>query len=102
MEHLIIGAGPAGVTAAEHLVRLDPGGRVSLVVGEAGPPYARMAIPYLLSGRIDRAGTFIRRELTHYGDMGIQLIEGRAAKVDAAERCVRLVDGRSLAYDELL
>ena len=52
MHHVIIGSGPAGVTAAEHLVRLDPAGRVSLVAGEAGAPYARMAIPYFLSGRI--------------------------------------------------
>ncbi len=102
MDHVIIGAGPAGVTAAEHLVQLDPASRVSLVVGEAGAPYARMAIPYLLSGHISEAGTFIRRDVKHYGERGVALIEGRAAAVDAAARVVRLADGRPLPYDRLL
>ncbi len=102
MDHVIIGAGPAGVTAAEHLARLDPPGAVSLLVGESGPPYARMAIPYLLGGQIDETGTFIREEPTHYADLGIQVIDGRAASVDPAGRSVRLADGRSLRYDNLL
>jgi pyridine nucleotide-disulfide oxidoreductase family protein len=32
---------------------------------------------------------------------GAQFIEGRACGLDTAERCVRLADGRSLAYDTL-
>lgn len=102
MDHVIIGAGPAGVTAAEHLVKLDPQARVSLIVGEAGTPYARMAIPYLLSGRIDEAGTYVRRDPNHYARIGVQLLNGRAAAVDAAASDVHLHDGRRLHYDRLL
>ncbi len=89
MDHLIIGAGPAGVTAAEHLARLDPSGTVSLLVGEPGPPYARMAIPYLLGREIDEAGTFIREEPSHYEDLGIRAIEGRAASIRAGRSPTR-------------
>ncbi len=50
MDHVIIGAGPAGVVAAETLRHCDPEGRVTIVGDEPEPPYSRMAIPYFLSG----------------------------------------------------
>ncbi len=48
MRHLIVGAGPAGVTAAEVLRRVDPTGSVTIIGDEPEPPYSRMAIPYFL------------------------------------------------------
>ncbi len=53
MRYVILGAGPAGVTAAETLRKCDPDSSITLVSGEKEPPYARMAIPYLLEGKID-------------------------------------------------
>ncbi len=53
MKYVLIGAGPAGVRAAETLRQQDPSGEVTLISGEPGEPYARMAIPYILTGRID-------------------------------------------------
>jgi len=102
MRYLIIGAGPAGVTAAETLARTDPQGEISLLCGEQEAPYARMAIPYLLSGRIPESGTRIRPDPGHYSRLGIQLLSGRARSVDAGDRTVLLDDGRTLAYDRLL
>ena len=61
MTYVIIGAGPAGVTAAETLRKADPAGEVVLIGGEPEPPYSRMAIPYLLTGMIDEAGTYLRK-----------------------------------------
>ena len=49
MRYLILGAGPAGVTAAETLARTDPAGEITLLCGEPGAPYARMTLPYLLA-----------------------------------------------------
>ena len=62
MEYVVLGAGPAGVTAAETLRGLDGGSSITLIGGEPEPPYSRMAIPYLLAGlgakfRIDQLGT---------------------------------------------
>ena len=45
---MVVGAGPAGVTACDTLREQDPQGRITLIGGEAEPPYSRMAIPYLL------------------------------------------------------
>jgi NADPH-dependent 2,4-dienoyl-CoA reductase/sulfur reductase-like enzyme len=47
MHHVILGAGPAGVIAAETLRKHAPNDRITLVGDEREPPYSRMAIPYL-------------------------------------------------------
>ena len=102
MRHVIIGSGPAGVVAAETLRKADPACDITLLHGEAGPPYARMTIPYLLAGKIDVAGTHMRQQPGHFVQLGIQLVAGRARTVDAASRKVILEDGRVLPYDRLL
>ena len=102
MRHVILGNGPAGVVAAEALRKHSPADTVTLVGDEPGPPYSRMAIPYLLMGDIDEKGTWLRKEPGHFERLGIALKEGRAAAVDAAKREVRLESGEVLAWDRLL
>ena len=102
MRHVIIGSGPAGVVAAETLRKTDPTSSITLLHGEAGVPYARMTIPYLLAGKIDMAGTRMRQQPDHYDRLGIRLMAGLARTVDAASRNVVLEDGRVLPYDRLL
>jgi len=38
MRHVIIGSGPAGVTAAETLRKADPAAEITLLCGEREPP----------------------------------------------------------------
>src|SRR5512138_2575248 len=102
MRHVIIGSGPAGVTAAETLRKADPAADITLLAGEGEPPYARMAIPYLLKGDIDERGTYIRKDAGHYARLRIALAQARAVAVDTAARRVQAGDGRSLPYDRLL
>ena len=45
MRHVIIGAGPAGVVAAETLRRHDPSCEIVILGDEPEPPYSRMALP---------------------------------------------------------
>ena len=56
MKYLIIGAGAAGVTAAETLRKLDAAAEITVLDGEGEGPYARMAIPYMLSDKIGEDG----------------------------------------------
>jgi NAD(P)H-nitrite reductase large subunit len=102
MKHLIIGSGPAGVIAAETLRKAAPAAEITLLCGEGGPPYARMAIPYLLKGEIAEAGTHIRKDADHYDRLRIQLVQARARAIDTAGRTVDLGGGRSLPFDRLL
>jgi NAD(P)H-nitrite reductase large subunit len=102
MRHLIIGSGPAGVVAAETLRKADPAAEITLLCGEAGLPYSRMAIPYLLKGEIAEQGTFLRQDPGHYDRLAIRLVHGRAKAVDTTVRTVDLGEGQRLPYDRLL
>ena len=102
MQHVIIGAGPAGVIAAETLRRSDPGAQVTIVGDEPEKPYSRMAIPYLLAENVPEEGTRLRHDGSHYERRGIVLRSGRASRVDPAGRSVSLEDGGTLRYDRLL
>jgi NAD(P)H-nitrite reductase large subunit len=102
MKHVIIGNGPAGVIAAETLRRADPKADITLVGDEPEPPYSRMAIPYFLMGNIGEAGTHLRKDKGHFDALGIKLLKGRAAGIDAKARKVKLADGKSLDFDRLL
>jgi len=102
MKYVILGAGPAGVVAAENLCKADPEGHVTLVGGEAHPPYSRMAIPYLLTGKIEEQGTYLRKTDGHYDALGIEYLQGLATKVDPDNGTVILQDGHQVGYDKLL
>ncbi|MBW9273038.1 MAG: NAD(P)/FAD-dependent oxidoreductase, partial [Candidatus Thiodiazotropha sp. (ex. Lucinisca nassula)] len=52
MQHVIIGAGPAGVVAAESIRKFDKSSTVTLVSNESERPYSRLAIPRFLQGTI--------------------------------------------------
>jgi NAD(P)H-nitrite reductase large subunit len=102
MHHVIIGAGPAGVVAAETLRKNNPGDQVSLIRGEPEPPYSRMAIPYVLIEKIGEEGTYLRKSDDHYSKLGIDIVDGPVASLDTAGKQVKLANGKSVAYDKLL
>jgi NADPH-dependent 2,4-dienoyl-CoA reductase/sulfur reductase-like enzyme len=102
MTYVIVGAGPAGVVAAENLCKADPGSDVVLIGNEPEPPYSRMAIPYYLTGKIDEAGTYLRKTDGHYDNLGIKYRQGRVESVDPEAGKLTLEGGDSQAFDQLL
>lgn len=102
MQHVIIGNGPAGVVAADTLREADPAASIILLGDEPEPPYGRMALPYLLAGNIDEAGTHLRRDPEHYARQGIELRTARVTALDPDQAQLTLDDGANLAYDHLL
>lgn len=102
MNHVILGAGPAGVIAAETLRKHAPNDRIIVVGDEPEAPYSRMAIPYLLIGNIGEDGTHLRHGADHYDKLCIEMKRGRATAVDTQARTVTLDDGSTLAFDRLL
>ena len=102
MKHVIIGAGPAGVVAAETLRRTDPSSRIVILGDEPEPPYSRMAIPYLLADNVGESGTYLRHGDTHFETLDVEVRQARAAGVDTAKKSVALADGGGIDYDRLL
>ncbi len=100
--HVILGAGPAGIIAAETLRKHRPQDRITVVGDEREAPYSRMAIPYLLIGNIEEKGTWLRKGASHYADLRIELVQARASRVDAAGKQVLRDNGQSLGFDQLL
>jgi NAD(P)H-nitrite reductase large subunit len=102
--YVVIGAGPAGVRAVETLREHDPKSSITMVSGEPGEPYARMAIPYILNGSIDEHGALQRKTPKHYELLGIRYLNRKAQRVQARADGgqVELDDGTTLDYDRLL
>ena len=102
MHHVILGAGPAGVIAAETIRKHAPADTITLVGDEQEPPYSRMAIPYLLIGNVGERGTYLRKNLTHFDDLQVRMVHARATAVDGVARTVSLDNGNALVFDRLL
>ena len=102
MHHLILGAGPAGVIAAETIRKYAAADSITIVGDEREPPYSRMAIPYLLSGGIAEEGTYLRKGKDHFKTQNIALRTGRAKSVDAKKHSVLFEDGTAMNFDRLL
>lgn len=102
MQYLVLGAGPAGVIAAETLRRQMPDSEVTLIGDEPEPVYSRMALPYFLSGKIPEAGTHLRQDPDHFERLEINQLRARAESVDTLARRVTLDTGDHLGYDRLL
>jgi NADPH-dependent 2,4-dienoyl-CoA reductase/sulfur reductase-like enzyme len=81
MRHLIIGCGPAALSAAAMLRRVDPAGSVTILSRETVRPYAKMALPYLLAGKIGE------KEFSLAVPAGTELLLGEEAlRIDPGRR----------------
>ena len=97
MNHVIIGCGPAALSAAAKLRQTDPAGRVTILSREKVKPYARMALPYLLAGKIAEKDIFLQEPA------GTKLLLGEdVVRIDAGRREVLTAAGRAFPYDRLL
>ncbi len=102
MHHVVLGAGPAGVTACETLRNLDASANITLISGEPEPPYSRMAIPYLLTDAIEETGTYLRKASNYYSEHGIDIQHAAVTGVNPHNKTITFDNGNSLNYDRLL
>ena len=101
-DHVILGAGPAGVIAAETIRKHAPNDRITIVGDEAELPYSRMAIPYLLMGNIDERGTYLRKNDAHFADLKVNTVRAQAISAQAATKTIALSNGQTLGFHKLL
>lgn len=102
MRHVILGNGPAGVVAAEQIRKQRPHDSIVMVGAEPEPPYSRMAIPYLLIGKVGEKGTHLRKDPDHFKRQNIVEVQARATRLDTKGKLVHLDNGQQLPYDKLL
>jgi len=102
MRHVILGNGPAGVIAAETIRKHARRDEIVLVGAEPEPPYSRMALPYLMIGKIGAQGTYLRKDPGHFDKLNIHLRRARAKRVSPSTRSVTFDDGIELEFDRLL
>lgn len=101
--HVILGAGPAGVIAAETIRKHAPADQITVIGDENEAPYSRMAIPYLLIGKVGEEGTHLRHTAGHFEKLNITVMRGVRAKVlDSAKRTIQLSNGSTIGFDKLL
>ncbi len=101
MIYIVVGAGPAGVVAAEHLRKFDPLANISIIGSEPEPPYSRMAIPYYLTNKIEESGTYLRKTDQYYQSRNINIVNQRVNAIDTEFNRVVTDDG-AYRYDKLL
>jgi nitrite reductase (NADH) large subunit len=97
MDYLIIGGGPASVSAAATIRRVDGRGKVTILSKQDRKPYARMTLPYLLAGTMPEHDLFLAEP------EGVEILLGQeVTKVDPDKRQVSTSAGEVFAYGRLL
>jgi len=97
MNHVIIGASVAGITAAARIKELRPGDEVVILSGEQVRPYGKMSLPYMLSGMTWFDNCVLQ------APPGVELRLGATVDgLDTASRTIHTTDGKVEQYDRLL
>lgn len=95
-DYLVIGAGVAGVHAAEAIRRNDPSGSVVLVSDEEEPLYNRILLPYFIKGEKTLEQLYLRKR-EDYERQKISTLWGKRV-VAAKPNEATLDDGQTVAF----
>lgn len=99
---LVIGGGPAGLAAARAYREAGGTGAVAILADEERMPYHRPPLTKeLLRGESDEADLPLEQE-SWLAERDIDLVAGRAVRLDTQARTVTLSGGRELAYTTAL
>jgi nitrite reductase (NADH) large subunit len=102
MEHVIIGNGVAGVSAAQAIRDADGAAGITVVTEEDLPFYSRIRLPEFISGAIDEQKLVIHKE-AWYDEYRIGLMRNRTvSSIDPAQKEISLGNDTRLPYDRLL
>jgi len=98
---VILGAGIAGLTAAEEARRQAAEVEITLVSRETTLPYFRLNLTRFLAGEVAESDLLIQQQ-DWFDEKSIGYVAGEAHTIDRDSRIITLRDGRQLAYDRLI
>ena len=99
-KHVIVGGGPGGINAIETIRGYDGDALITLISDE--PAYARMALPYYISGDIPEKQVLTGDD-GYFERLGVTTKFGsRVTAINPGANTVTLDDGATVEYDNLL
>lgn len=103
MRYVVVGSGPAGISAAEELRKSDPEGKITMITADPHPAYSPVMLTYWMSGHYPKERLFFRDIGSWARDHGVDLRCGeRVTAVDVQRQAVTLSPGEEIIYDRLL
>lgn len=98
-KHLIVGAGPAGLSAIDTIREFGDDSAITLVCDE--PAYSRMVLPYYMDGTIPEENVFTASE-QYLSGRGVETILGkRVTRIDPKGEAA-LDDGSTVEFEDAL
>ncbi len=100
--YLIVGGGPAGISAAQAIRAKDPDGTITVLDRDQDPPYYRTELDTYIAGSTSEAEMPLHPE-AFYAEQRIDLrLQTAATALRPTQRTVQLATGEVLSYDALL
>lgn len=97
-DHLIIGGGISGTSAAEAIRARQPEATIAIIGAETHRLYSRVMLPHVLHGKSTEEKVFLRTE-NFYEQQRFTFYSGIAVtSVDPIARTVMLADGRAFRF----
>ena len=98
-KYVIIGAGIAGISAAEELLKLDRSPSITIISDE--DYYFRAALSDYFQGKIEQTEIFAKPD-GWFESTGIDFIRGSVRSIDTAAQIISYNESGTLPYDSLL
>ena len=98
---VILGAGIAGMTAAEEARRQSADVEITIISREMSLPYFRLNLTRFLAGEVAESDLLIQHQ-EWFDAQKIKYLAGDAQAIDREEQKITLRDGRQLRYDRLI
>ncbi|MGE5592810.1 MAG: NAD(P)/FAD-dependent oxidoreductase [Betaproteobacteria bacterium] len=102
MKYVILGNGPAGISALKAIREVDRAGDITVVSPERWRHYSKILLTYWIAGKVRFPSLFLVGE-DFYEKNGAKTVFGVAAtRIDPEGKVVELSNRQRLAYDKLL
>ncbi len=98
---VIVGAGIAGMTAAEQARGVSSEVKITLISKEAERPYYRLNLSRYLAGEVTEEKLWLQSE-TWFEQQKIELLQGEVVSIDRGAHQIKLHDGMIIPFDRLV